>query len=169
VPELALSRIDTHELVVSPYSAFLALMVDAPAAATNLRDMQDRGWLGTYGFCDAYDFTPERLRSGQSCEFVACWMAHHQGMIMVSVANALNSNAMQRRFHAEPMVTATERLLQEASRTATEPLPEECSKLDWLKSSVPVLRNLWQSAIATPGEKTVIAATAAEGVREVDG
>lgn len=155
VPQLALSRVNTEELVVAPYSAFLGLIVDTPAAAQNLRDMQDRGWLGTYGFCDAYDFTPDRLRPGNDCEFVACWMAHHQGMCMVAAANALHSNVMQRRFHAEPMVTATERLLQEASRTATDPLAEESSKLGWLKSSIPVLRNFWQAAVAPQTEGTI--------------
>jgi cyclic beta-1,2-glucan synthetase len=164
VPSLALSNVSTEDVVISPYSAFLALMIDGPAAAANLRDMQERGWLGTYGFCDAYDFTPDRLRPGNSCEIVGCWMAHHQGMSMVAVANALHSNAMQRRFHAEPMVTATERLLQEAARNAPEPVGEESNKLDWLKSSVPVLRNFWQSALTDQGEEAVV--PAAEGAHE---
>jgi cyclic beta-1,2-glucan synthetase len=129
--------------------------------------MQGRGWLGAYGFCDAYDFTADRLRPGNSCEIVACWMAHHQGMSMVAAANALNSNIMQRRFHAEPMVTATEHLLQEASRNAPESLAEESSRLDWLKSSIPVLRNFWQSAIAAQPEQSVL--PAADRVRETGG
>ena len=166
VPELALSRVNTDELVVAPYSAFLGLIVDPPAAVSNLREMQDRGWLGTYGFCDAYDFTPDRVRAGNDCEFVACWMAHHQGMSMVAAANALHSNVMQRRFHADPMVTATERLLQEASRTATDPLAEESSKLGWLKSSIPVLRNFWESAVeAQPAEAAIPAADGAHEAR----
>ncbi len=159
VPDLAMSRINADDLVVSPYSAFLALMIDGPNAASNLREMQDRGWLGAYGFCDAYDFTPDRLRPGNRCEIVACWMAHHQGMSMVAAANALHSNAMQRRFHAEPMVRATERLLQEASRSAPEPISEESNKLDWLKSSIPMVRNFWQSAqsaLATQPEKAAL-------------
>jgi hypothetical protein len=135
VPELALSTVNQDDLVVSPYSTFLALMIDGPAAIGNLREMQDRGWLGAYGFRDAYDFTADRLRPGYNCEIVACWMAHHQGMSMVAAANALNSNIMQRRFHAEPMVTATERLLQEASRNAPKPPAEESGSLEspkWL-------------------------------------
>src|SRR5207249_1969623 len=44
---------------------------------------------------------------------VRCYMAHHQGMLFVALANALLDNVMQRRFHAEPMVRATELLLQE--------------------------------------------------------
>ena len=40
-------------------------------------------------------------------------MAHHQGMVVVAIANALHDGAMRARFHAEPMVQATELLLQE--------------------------------------------------------
>ena len=40
-------------------------------------------------------------------------MAHHQGMNLVAAASVLGNLSMQRRFHAEPLVAATERLLQE--------------------------------------------------------
>jgi cyclic beta-1,2-glucan synthetase len=113
LPSLAISQSDRDELVISPYSAFLALLVDAQNAAKNIREMKSRGWVGTYGFYDAADFTPSRLPAGKSCEEVTCWMAHHQGMILVAAATFLGDMSMQRRFHAEPMVAATERLLQE--------------------------------------------------------
>ena len=40
-------------------------------------------------------------------------MAHHQGMTVIAIADALHDGAMRRRFHAEPMIQATELLLQE--------------------------------------------------------
>ena len=40
-------------------------------------------------------------------------MAHHQGMTLVALADALNDGAMRARFHTEPMIQATELLLQE--------------------------------------------------------
>jgi cyclic beta-1,2-glucan synthetase len=40
-------------------------------------------------------------------------MAHHQGMTIVAIADALLDGAMRARFHAEPIVQATELLLQE--------------------------------------------------------
>jgi hypothetical protein len=113
LPSLAISQSDRDELVISPYSAFLALLVDAQNAAKNIREMKSRGWVGAYGFYDAADFTPSRLPAGKSCEEVTCWMAHHQGMILVTAATFLGDMSMQRRFHAEPMVAATERILQE--------------------------------------------------------
>ncbi|MGH6887475.1 MAG: GH36-type glycosyl hydrolase domain-containing protein, partial [Geminicoccales bacterium] len=55
-------------------------------------------------------------------------MAHHQGMMLVAVANALLGQPMVERFHADPRVRATELLLQERvpRQTAnTEPRPVE--------------------------------------------
>ncbi|MGB7437878.1 MAG: glucoamylase family protein [Candidatus Acidiferrum sp.] len=113
LPNLALSHSDGDDLVISPYSAFLALLVDAPNANKNIREMRNRGWVGAQGFYDACDFTPSRMKNGETSEIVRCWMAHHQGMILVAAATVLCDMSMQRRFHAEPMVAATERLLQE--------------------------------------------------------
>jgi hypothetical protein len=52
-------------------------------------------------------------------------MAHHQGMCLLSVANALCDSSIQRRFHAEPQVAATERILHER---ATAPDSLDASK-----------------------------------------
>src|SRR5260370_33900224 len=54
---LALRKEEMEALVVSPYSTFLALMVDGPAAFKNLRRMSRLGWSGRYGFFEAADFT----------------------------------------------------------------------------------------------------------------
>ena len=40
-------------------------------------------------------------------------MAHHQGMALVAFANVLTNGLMKTRFHSEPIVQATELLLQE--------------------------------------------------------
>ena len=40
-------------------------------------------------------------------------MAHHQGMILLSLVNYLHDNIMVRRFHADPVVRSVELLLQE--------------------------------------------------------
>ena len=44
---------------------------------------------------------------------VQMYMAHHQAMAIVAIANALSGGAMRARFHAEPTVRASELLLQE--------------------------------------------------------
>jgi hypothetical protein len=107
MPELALKPADTGPLVVSPYSTFLALGVDPAAAMANLRREEALGWLGRYGFYEAVDFGhtgPEIVRS---------WMAHHQGMSLLAACNLLFDRPMERYFHAEPQVLATELLLDE--------------------------------------------------------
>jgi cyclic beta-1,2-glucan synthetase len=113
IPGLGLKRESSNDIVVSPYSSFLGLLVDAASAAKNLRKMKKMGWLGACGFYEAADFTPARVSPGNRCEIVRCWMAHHQGMSLVAAANVLCDSPMHRRFHAEPMVAATERLLHE--------------------------------------------------------
>jgi hypothetical protein len=113
VPGLALNPDKPEDLVVSPYSTFLALLTDAQGAIENLRGLETMGLLGSYGFFEAVDFTPSRLKPGSSFEPVRCWLAHHQGMSLIAVANVLCNSSSQRRFHAEPMVAATERLLHE--------------------------------------------------------
>lgn len=113
VPALAINQDKPEDLVVSPYSSFLALLADPESAVENLRNLDQMGLLGTYGFFEAADFTPSRVQAGSTFEIVRCWLAHHQGMSLMAVANVLCNSSSQRRFHAEPMVAATERLLHE--------------------------------------------------------
>ena len=68
---------------------------------------------GRYGFYEAVDFTPTRVQEGETFAIVRAFMAHHQGMTIVAIANALFDGVMRERFHAEPIVQATELLLQE--------------------------------------------------------
>jgi cyclic beta-1,2-glucan synthetase len=114
LPHLALRERDVDSLVISPYSTFLALHVDSVAAFHNLRKMAKKGWCGRYGFYEAIDFSPEQPRSWRhNYEIVRCWMAHHQGMTLLSIANVLFDGIVQRWFHSSPRVQATELLLHE--------------------------------------------------------
>ena len=66
--------------------------VPEPAAAR-------RGGLrGSYGFYEAIDYTPSRLPRGQTSAVVRSFMAHHQGMSLLSLAHLLLDRPMQRRF-----------------------------------------------------------------------
>jgi cyclic beta-1,2-glucan synthetase len=114
VPQLALRKLDQDAPVISPYSSFLALHVDSSAALQNLRRMKEKRWQGTYGFFEAIDFNRSRRRSWlHRFEVVRCWMAHHQGMSLLSIANFLHDDVVQRWFHSHPRVQAAELLLQE--------------------------------------------------------
>jgi len=114
VPQLALSKGELNALVISPYSSVLALHVCSSDALKNLHRMNRDGWMGSYGFYEAADFTPARRRSRlHRYELVRCWMAHHQGMSLLSIANFLQDGVIQRWFHSDPRVQATELLLHE--------------------------------------------------------
>jgi cyclic beta-1,2-glucan synthetase len=114
VPQLAIHKPVQDGPVVSPYSTFLALDIDPAAAIRNLRNMQRKDCLSQYGFYESLDYTSSQRR-GQSgaFEMVRCWMAHHQGMSLLSMANFLHDDVVQRWFHSHPRVQATELLLQE--------------------------------------------------------
>ena len=114
VPSLARKKSDTEPMVVSPYSTFLALNVDREGALANLRQMDAMGWFGSYGFYEAADYTRARTRfGGARYELVYSWMVHHQGMSFLSLGSFLCDNVVQRWFHSDRRVQATELLLQE--------------------------------------------------------
>jgi cyclic beta-1,2-glucan synthetase len=114
IPSLALSNHELNALVISPYSTFLALHVCAADALKNLHRMSRDGWLGAYGFYESADFGASRHHSKHHrYELVRCWMAHHQGMSLLSIANYLLDGVVQRWFHSDPRVQATELLLHE--------------------------------------------------------
>ncbi len=95
--------------VISPYSTFLALVVDPVEALRNLRGMEGRGWVGPYGFYEAADYSA----SSRKPVVVRQWMAHHLGMSLLAIANSLRNNVVRQWFHAHPMIQATDLLLQE--------------------------------------------------------
>jgi cyclic beta-1,2-glucan synthetase len=103
----------SEDLVVAPYATMLASLIAPRAAMENVRALAGEGALARYGFYEAVDYTPERLPKDQTRALIRAFMSHHQGMILVALDNLLDTDVMQRRFHAEPLVQATELLLQE--------------------------------------------------------
>ncbi|MCC6933458.1 MAG: hypothetical protein IT292_09420 [Deltaproteobacteria bacterium] len=113
IPGLGLKRGLAEDLVVSPYSTMLALMVDAPEGVKNLKRLEVDELRGQYGFYEAVDYTPERLSADEKCHVVRSFLAHHQGMSLISINNLLNNNIFQERFHANLSIRACELLMQE--------------------------------------------------------
>ncbi|PYS94298.1 MAG: hypothetical protein DMF64_01530 [Acidobacteria bacterium] len=113
VPGLGLKRGLSEDLVIAPYATMLAALIAPQPAFVNLRRLERAGALGGFGYYEAIDYTPERLPQNQTHVLIRAFMAHHQGMSLVALDNLLHQDVMQRRFHAEPLVQATELLLQE--------------------------------------------------------
>ncbi|AMY09059.1 Cellobiose phosphorylase [Luteitalea pratensis] len=107
LPDVALNPRNGRALVISPYSSFLALLIDVRGSLRNLRRIERLGWAGVYGLYEAVD-----VSYGEPLP-VRAWMAHHQGMSLLAVCNVLCDNVLQQHFHAEPQVLATELLLHE--------------------------------------------------------
>jgi cyclic beta-1,2-glucan synthetase len=140
IPGLGLKRGLGDELVVSPYSTALAALVDPREALKNLRRLAAEGLDGPFGLYEAIDYTTrQRVESDGGDRralprgaVVQAYLAHHQGMTLVALANVLHRNAMVARFHLDPRVQATELLLQERMprRTPiTEPRPPESPRV----------------------------------------
>jgi len=113
IPGLGLKRGLSEDLVIAPYATALAAMVAPSDAARNFHVIEGDGGVGTYGFYESLDFTKTRVPEGQDVAVVRTYMAHHQGMSLISLANVLLNDVTQNRFHAEPIIQATELLLQE--------------------------------------------------------
>jgi cyclic beta-1,2-glucan synthetase len=113
VPGLGLKRGLANNAVIAPYATALASMVAPQAAVQNFERLESMGARGRYGFYEALDFTPTRVPDGDQVAVVQAFMAHHQGMTITAIADTLLDGLMRTRFHAEPIVQATELLLQE--------------------------------------------------------
>jgi cyclic beta-1,2-glucan synthetase len=128
VPGLGLKRGLVDDLVIAPYASALALMVSPEAACANLQRLAGDGQQGDYGFYEAIDYTASRLPPGASSVTVRQFMAHHQGMSLLSLAYLLLGTPMQRRFLADPVLRAAELLLLERVPKATAPVYPHASE-----------------------------------------
>jgi cyclic beta-1,2-glucan synthetase len=154
VPGLGLKRGLSENAVVAPYATALAAMVDPARAARNLARLASLGALARYGYYEALDYTRSRLPDGTSFVIVRAYMAHHQGMTVVAIANVLLGGTMRERFHAEPQVQATELLLQERTPrdvSVAHPRAEEVQTAARIGDlTFPKIRRLHSANDATP-------------------
>ncbi|OPL09700.1 MAG: hypothetical protein AVO33_06055, partial [delta proteobacterium ML8_F1] len=135
VPSLGFKRGLVNDYVVAPYASYFALETDHEKTLDNLRHLKSIEDLrGPYGLYESIDYTTSRLEAGESFKVVKSYMAHHMGMSLLAINNAINDGIMQRRFHRLPLVKTGEFLLQEKLpyripmvRTITE-TPRESSR-----------------------------------------
>lgn len=113
VPDLGIKRGLGENTVIAPYASGLAAMIVPTAARQNLGHLTRIGALGSYGWYEAVDYTRARLPENATNVVIHAYMAHHQGMMILGIADAICDGVMRERFHAEPMVKAAELLLQE--------------------------------------------------------
>ncbi len=116
IPGLGLKRGLEDDLVISPYSTVLALVVKPKSAIENLKKMADKdemNLMGPYGYYESMDFTRQRSPAGERGVIVYVYMAHHQGMILSTINNILNNDIVSSRFHSDPRICGVNSLLYE--------------------------------------------------------
>jgi Cellobiose phosphorylase len=113
VPKLRLQPVRQNSLVVTPYATMLALEYAGQDGFANLKKLIELGGYGDYGFYESLDFSSPNSVDMTPYSIVKSYMAHHQGMNIVAINNYLNEGIWRKRFHEEPIVKATEVLLEE--------------------------------------------------------
>ena len=153
VPGLGLRRGLSEDVVIAPYATGLAAMIDPTAAAQNFRRLAAAGASGAYGFYEALDYTAPRLPEAAQVAVVHAYMAHHQGMVVVAIANVVHDGAMRARFHTEPSVQATELLLQERTPrdvAVARPRADEVQAVGDVREFVPPVVRRFTSPHGSP-------------------
>jgi cyclic beta-1,2-glucan synthetase len=153
VPGLGFKRGLSENVVIAPYATGLAAMVDPAQAVANFERLAMLGACCRFGFYEAVDFTPSRLPAGAPQVIVRAYMAHHQGMTIVAIANALLNGVMRSRFHADPKIQATELLLQERAPrdvAAAHPRTEEVAAAAVRELEPATVRRLDNPSAASP-------------------
>ena len=121
VPVLGLRRGLEEDRVVAPYACVLALRFGTRAVLGNLVKLTRMGAAGLYGLFEAVDYDDARAAEAsritgdplRDYAVVRSYMAHHQGMILAALNNALNEDVLVERFHADARVKTGEALLSE--------------------------------------------------------
>ena len=133
IPWLGLKRGLADELVVSSYAGVLAISEVPKEEVKNLKRLEQEGMYDKYGFYESIDFTPERVEKGKMSSVVKTYMAHHQGLILLSINNLFNDNILQKRFMENPEIEATSILLQETIPDTSIITKENKEKVEKLK------------------------------------
>jgi cyclic beta-1,2-glucan synthetase len=113
VPGLGFKRGLEKDLVVAPYATILAMPFAKQESLETLKNMEKLNGRGKYGFYEAIDFTKGRLPEDKKYMVISSFMAHHQGMSFLTLANLLLQNKMYDRFHRNKQIRSAELLLQE--------------------------------------------------------
>ena len=108
VPYLKFQNTTPDRIVLSPYSSLLTISVNDRAVFDNLQRFKQLDMYDAFGLYESYD--------EEDHVPVKAHYAHHQGMILASLANYLNSNCLQHFFMHEPAMRSMETLLKEKAQ-----------------------------------------------------
>ena len=113
IPWLGLKRGLEEDIVVSSYASIMALPFIPRDVIQNIKRLDNEGLYGKYGFYESIDYTPIRMPKGKKEMVVKTYMAHHQGLILLSINNFINDDILKKRFSNNPEIAGVEILLEE--------------------------------------------------------
>ena len=131
IPWLGLKRGLSDEIVTSSYGSILAIDEEPKLVIENLKNLSEKGMYNKYGFYESIDFTPGRAKNGYTP--VKTYMAHHQGLILLSIDNLLNNDVIKKRFKQNTEIEAVDILLQEKMPENMITTKEEKEKIEKIK------------------------------------
>ncbi|MBP5190192.1 MAG: hypothetical protein J6031_04685 [Bacteroidales bacterium] len=108
VPYLKFQNTTPDRIVISPYSSLMTISIDDRAVYDNMQNLKRLDMYDEFGFFESFDeedHVPVRAH-----------YAHHQGMILASLANYLGNHCLQQFFMQEPAMLSMETLLKEKAQ-----------------------------------------------------
>jgi len=128
VPSTGFKKGNEENLVIAPYAAIMALPFALTDSLEALTQMERLGARGQYGFYEALDFTKKRMPKNRHYMLVKSFMAHHQGMSLLTIANLLVPDLMIALFHRDKRVRSVELLLKERIPTKVSVIHEAAAE-----------------------------------------
>lgn len=128
-----------EELVVSSYGSIMWIADEPREVINNLKVLENEGMYQKYGFYESIDYTPSRLKKGEKSHPVKTYMAHHQGLILLSINNLVKDKIIQKRFMQNPEMQSIAILLEERmpeNVIITKEKKERVEKIKYLAEEV---------------------------------
>ena len=173
IPWLGLKRGLDEDAVISSYSVFLSLIYDLNGSIKNIKRLEQEGMVGKYGFYESVDYTSSRLKPNETKQIVKTYMAHHQGLILLSINNCINNKILINRFYQNPEIEAIDILLQERMPQKAIVTKEKKEKIEKLKTKdyqsyseriyTNVNKDLLASNVISNGTYTVVSLADGQG------
>jgi len=104
-PYLKMIEDKEQRIVLSPYASIIAIDINPKEVYKNIEKLNNLGMLDEFGYYESYDYDKD--------EKVLSYFAHHQGMILASLANYLQDGAIRKYFHEDVRVKSFDILLKE--------------------------------------------------------
>lgn len=103
--EVSLRNVEDR-CVITPYATFIGMDINISKAMANLDILAREDMVGEYGYFEALDLTGQK-------HIIYSYMAHHQGMILASIANVISDNCIREYFMSDSQMSGARQLLTE--------------------------------------------------------